>query len=123
MFDTKYYKSKLVITDKNNQSTLLEKHATYDNLEYYLYVPTINGSKYEVYVRQGDNLNLDDYSVKPLGLFLQDQGYNESDFSNPFTRTKKIVREIEKLNLIALRDNITKQRTEAKIKRIGIIKK
>jgi len=83
----------------------------------------MNYSRYEAYVFLTDKENEDNLDIRlinleekkldsnllvPLKEFLIDNGYENKDFINPFTRTEKIVSELNSINKNNIKTKVKK---------------
>lgn len=99
MFRGRYYMNKFVFIDADGVNTLYEISERTDGREYVRFVPDEEKSgEVAMYLVRDPKKTFDGGVKVPLGLFLEQKGYSNDDFKNPFGRTKRIVEEIRKIN-------------------------
>ncbi len=94
MFDSKYFKLKKVYTNENGGSILFDKNITFDGLEYFFYVYDKDEDNVAIYIGD-EEFDEKEYNVVTLKTYLEQNGYSDEEFKNPFNRTKKIVKTID----------------------------
>ena len=94
MYDSKYIKLKKVYTNENGGSILFDKNITFDGLEYFFYVYDKDEDNVAIYIGD-EEFDEKEYNVVTLKTYLEQHGYSDEEFKNPFNRTKKIVKTID----------------------------
>lgn len=99
MFDSKYYKKRYIYPlEDNGYRAMIEIVPRIH--EYFIYLPdNEKEGEYAIYSRDLDKRHLEFEKLIPLKAFLIENGYTDTDFANPFRRTKKIVNELDKINI------------------------
>lgn len=119
MFKGNYYRNKFIFT-KDGLHTLIDMSITLDGTEYYKYCIDENKpNDYAIYLLSNPSAFFEDGEKTALSLFLAENGYTEKDFSNLFGRTKKIVNEIDKINIKHINEVANRNIAKTRIKRIN----
>ena len=91
MFESRYYKHKYVY---NNKGKLCLFELNLSRVEAYIIFKAEDG-KNDIVLRDLKTRPLtEDDALVSLKSYLIDNGYNDKDFANPFTRTQKIINEL-----------------------------
>lgn len=108
MFDSHYYKNRRVYRLEGSECKAMIELNLGRN-ECYVFLPSEEKlGDYDIYLRKLDKKPLDPNRVEYLSNFLIGYGYTDSEFINPFGRTKKIVNELDKIN------KLEKEKTKVK---------
>lgn len=98
MFDSQYYKNRRIYRLEGSEYKAMIELNLRRN-ECYVFLPSEEKpGDYDIYLRKLDRKPLDPNRVEYLSNFLIGYGYSDSEFINPFGRTKKIVNELDKIN-------------------------
>jgi len=100
MFDSRYYRDRFVYElEEVNYKAMVEMNIRRG--ECYIYVPDLqNPGDYAIYRRKFKNSPIKRERIVTLKSFLEERGYTDNDFKNPIGRTKKIVNELDKINIV-----------------------
>lgn len=95
MFDKRYYRNKYICNDYGKYC--LFEINNFRNEAYIMFVA--DDGKMDIRLRDLSVRPISkDEKFIPLKEYLESNGYTDIDFLNPFNRTRKIVKEIDKLN-------------------------
>ena len=96
----KYYKRRFIYPLENSgYRAMIEMNPI--RCECYIYLPDEEKEgDYAIYRRKLYNRGIEFEKAIPLKVFLIENGYTDSEFANPFGRTRKLVNEIDKVNTL-----------------------
>ena len=107
MFNSRYYKNRFVYELENGYKAMIELNGA--RREYYYFLPNDDEKiGYDILIRKFDKKPINYEKIQPLGVRLEEYGFTDKDFSNPFGRTRKIVQVLDAINELEMKIQKTK---------------
>lgn len=111
MLNSNYFNKRFIYTLEGSEYKALVE-PNYGRSEVYIFLPsTEKEGDYNIYLRKLNKNPLDKERISSLSETLLTHGFDDSDFINPFNRTKKIVQVLDVINELEKR---AKKRKEKK---------
>jgi len=109
MLNSNYFNKRFIYTlEETEYKALVEPN--YGRREVYVFLPDEEKEgEYAIYLRKLDKKPLDKNRISSLSETLLSYGFDDSDFINPFNRTKKVVQVLDVINELEKRKEKTKK--------------
>ena len=108
MLNSNYFNKRFIYTLEGTEYKALVE-PNYGRREVFVFLPDEEKEgDYAIYLRKLDKKPLDKTRITSLSETLISHGFKDSDFINPFNRTKKIVQVLDVINELEKRAQKTK---------------
>lgn len=100
MFNSRYYKNNYVFTSEENEYTFFELNKLKgEYYEHHYYHNNSGNLEHAIILRNMNYYSSQNGTIDTLQDFLINHNFDEKEFQNPFTRTRKIALVLDRMNI------------------------